>query len=55
MFTDFATPEEFFLEEDPAPFKWGSPDPNTFLKGEKKGGDKTTYHQTVNDIGMILC
>lgn len=32
---DFATPEEFFLGEKPAPFNWGSPDPLKYLKTPK--------------------
>ncbi len=43
---DFKTPEEFFLEEDPAPFQWGAVDPKEVLTNADKG-DADSYHSSV--------
>ncbi|KAK3089365.1 hypothetical protein FSP39_003057 [Pinctada imbricata] len=51
---NFATPEEFFLGETAAPFEWGSSDPNTYVKGEKKGGSKETYHSKGQEMVLMV-
>jgi bifunctional polynucleotide phosphatase/kinase len=50
---DFATPEEFFLGEKPAPFEWGSPDPNQYLKSDKPAPGGKDYMSKVKMIPLL--
>lgn len=45
---DFKTPEEYFLGEAPAPFQWGSVDPDKVLSDPPKSTPKKQeYHAKV--------
>lgn len=43
----FQTPEEFFLNEKPAKFQWGSLDVEEFLANHKSDSKKEDYHRKV--------
>ena len=45
-FQEFQTPEEFFLDEKPAKFDWGSIDPVEYLKQDVSVAGKS-YHSEV--------
>ena len=49
--SEFKTPEEYFLEEGPAPFDWKSPD-TTKIVSKKTG--KKSYHQNTQEM-IIMC
>lgn len=55
IFSDFATPEEFFLGEKPAPFNWGSPDPLKYLKTPKPlPGSKDFISKVVTSCDLFF-
>ncbi|GFO18904.1 polynucleotide kinase 3'-phosphatase [Plakobranchus ocellatus] len=53
----FATPEEFFLGEAPAPFEWGSLDPCQFLKNNPavtKAKDTSCYASKFQEMVLLV-
>jgi hypothetical protein len=50
MKLEFYTPEEYFLEHNPAPFEWGSINPLEILKkfDDNTKNKQNKYHKTVN-------
>ena len=47
FFTEFQTPEEFFLGESAVKFNWMSVDPGCILKSEDDTVKKKEYHSKV--------
>ncbi|XP_046581207.1 uncharacterized protein F21D5.5-like [Haliotis rubra] len=50
---NFKTPEEFFLNEKPAKFEWGSLNPVEYLKSAPKAGKKT-YHSNSQEVVLMV-
>ncbi|BFZ16485.1 hypothetical protein BsWGS_19524 [Bradybaena similaris] len=53
----FYTPEEFFFDEDPAPFQWGSIDAKDFLKKNppvSKLADKSNYASKTQEVVVMV-
>ena len=53
--TDFKTPEEFFLHEEPAPFEWRSFDAKKYLETAKLLPTKPTetYHSDKQELVLM--
>ena len=52
-FSEFKTPEEFFLHEKSVKFNWGPFSPEQYLKSAPKP-DKSTYHTSSQEMIIMV-
>ena len=53
IFSEFKTPEEFFIGEEAVSFNWGPFDPEKYLKSAPKT-EKTAYHTSGQEIVIMV-